>query len=446
MRDEMTLCDAGVSINPAQDYVAGIMYYAVEVRGMPYILTSRKELVPFHFSGRCGFHLSSTTPPVTRFSALALAEYLEAPGRLESPVDLFQQIRSYIKKYVFLKDDRAYTLLALWTMHTYVHYVFPHSPNIHLNADKGCGKTTLMEIMAPICFNGVLSADSTGAALCQEISTNSSTLFLDEVEHLTAGKSGLLMRILKSGFSRSGKIIRLGRSYSTYGPKMFAGIADVDDVLGDRMIRLRMIKKLPGEAVQRYCQNEETLAWQAATADSLYMFGLEFGATISGIYERGLPPEAVSHLENRSWDLWAPLLSIAVLIDQAEVLAEIIELSREHVEAKNDSDLLDNETSRAIAVLNALVREASPAKVNDGVRYYDADLVFSYFRVQEFFRNGETRTSLSRLLQRKFGVRCEPQKWNGAVRRMYGISLVDLQDLTDRYLPGVRVWVPVEAS
>jgi hypothetical protein len=429
----------GIIVNPAQDFASGEMFYAVQFDGRKYLLTSGYEMVPMWLAGKRG--MKTTTQATTRWGMTpeAVKQYLGKSADLD-PSQLYRQIRKYISTYIFLRDDRAYSLLALWAMGTYVFRIFRYYPYIHLNAEKNSGKTTLMEVLSPVCFNGELSSDFTGAAICDEIDANASTLFIDEVEHLDAGHSNLLMRVLKSGFSKSGKVSRKARAYCSYSPKMFAGIGETDDVLADRMIRIRMMRRLTTETSTRYFLNGEMRAWHRLIVDSLFRFGLEHGVTIGSIYESELGTEDLGHLSNRSWDLWAPILSIARLVDRCSgsettcVFPEMIGLSEDNIKDKLAADQTDNDTAKVVLILNAMVHDLTATKTNGSLSFFDADTVFSYFCAQGFFRGEETRTTLSRLLARKFGIRCEPQKYNGELARMYRISISELQDYAARYL------------
>ena len=88
-------------------------------------------------------------------------------------------------------------------MGTYVFRIFRYFPYIHLHAEKASGKTTLMEILEKICFNGELSSDATGVSLFHEVHTNSSTLFLDESEDLREGQNSRQNAVAQGWFFKN---------------------------------------------------------------------------------------------------------------------------------------------------------------------------------------------------------------------------------------------------
>jgi hypothetical protein len=422
-----------IIVNPAQDFVEGAAYYTIQFKNENYIVNSKGDIVPFSGCWAKGIQLTTYEVNRSQLSAECLKSFVSGNGNLDV-VQLYNDLNHYLQSYIYLKDKRFYTLLTLWSIGTYVFRIFRYYPYIHLNAEKGSGKTTLMEILLPICFNGDLSTDSTAAAQCEEIHNNSSTIFQDEVENLTSGHSNLNMRILKSGFSKSGRINRKSRFYSTYSPKMFAGINSIDDVLSDRMITIPMIKKLPDEPVKYYYLNEEIKKRQSEMVDKLYMFGLKCSYKISEIYENGLP--VLEHLKNRAWDLWAPILSIAKAIDgENGIYSEMVELSKDVTEEKAEFDETENETTRYLNTLLQMIDKLEPLKVDGTTNYFDANQVFAYFSIRGYLPINSTRTTLSRTLRRKFGIRCLPSKLNGMLKRMYVISSDTVRDYVERYLP-----------
>jgi hypothetical protein len=428
----MTDLNKNIIINPSQDFIDGVSYYTIQYKNENYLVSSKGEYIPFSSCKEKGINLTTFDVSRTQLSADCLKLFISGEDKLDMN-HVYQELKHYIESYIYLKDKRFYTLLTLWSIGTYAFRIFRYYPYIHLNAEKGSGKTTLMEILVPICFNGDLSTDSTAAAQCEEIHNNASTIFQDEVENMTSGRSNLNMRILKSGFSKSGRINRKGRFYSTYSPKMFAGINSIDDVLADRMITIPMIKKLPAESIKYYHLNEETKKWQSGIVDSLYLFGLKYSNKISDIYENGLSTHA--HLENRAWDIWAPILALAKAIDgENGIFSEMVELSKDITEEKTDMDEAENETSKYLNTLVQMLEKLEPLRVIVDANCYDANQVFAYFSIRGYLPKDATRTTLSRMLRRKFGIRCEPCKFNGILKRMYVISPEVIRDYVERYL------------
>jgi hypothetical protein len=410
------------AFNPAQDYLNSKMIYTVKIDGEKGLVTSGRQRLDTD-----AMELTVPSVTVTRMSEDAVRAYL-AGGKEPVPGDCLARLVDYVKRFVLLPEDVLYTTLALWAIGTYAFRVFRYYPYIHLNAEKGSGKTTLMETLAPICFNGVISSDATGAALYREVNDNSSTLFLDELEHVPQS----VLRLLNAGFSKSGAIRRKDRAYCVYSPKMFASIGSINDVLGDRSIQVRLKRRLPTEMVERYIETEAVAELQSSVRDDLYVFGLEHAANVAALYAGELPE--LSSLGNRAWDIWAPIVAIGKVVG-ADIEA-IVEFARRSVAEKQSVDENENDTVRLLMGLKAMISALKPQKEDAGktVWFYDCDMVQAYFKALGVLTQDATRTGLSRLLNHRFGIIARPERVGGGVKRLYAIDLAKIDDYAARYL------------
>jgi len=106
------------------------------------------------------------------------------------------------------------------------------------------------------------------------------TLFIDEAEGLFAKTKSELMAIFNTGFSKNGVVIKNDEEYFTYCPKCFASINDINDVLLDRVITVRMVRKTVEERRDLYRENQLMLKKQAEIRELLYGFALRYGPGI----------------------------------------------------------------------------------------------------------------------------------------------------------------------
>lgn len=447
-----------VEVCPAQDYVNGVFYYSVKIHGKPYMVTSRGETFPFEECTGRGLKLSRGQVDKFRFSAQGLRSYLQ--GELSvKPHELLGRIESYIRRYVVFKDSDCFSFFALWIMGTYVFRAFRYYPYIHLIGEKQSGKTLLMDVLAPIAFNGELSTNATEAVLFRDVQNNQLTLFLDEVERFRSQdreRYGAVMDVLKTGFSKSGLVKRCGgkdkdkiHSFGTYSPKVLAGINEIDDVLQDRTIRIRMIRRLTSEQAERYRENRETENLQREIRDQLYAFGLSYGPDVANIYQNSLDEiVGLEHLSNREYDIWAPIVLLANCVDVTGGNEKVTELAirfstRKIAEHKTD-DSNDNSTSKLLAALNILVREVNPLKEDGNILTFDTETAFKFFKAQDEFSWLEGKTWLTRHL-RSVDVRTGNQKIAGKTSRVYIIDKLKLDDFTQRYV-GVEGLGPAEIN
>jgi hypothetical protein len=452
-----------VTVYPAQDHIGSVWYYAVRVEGQLHLLTSDRRLIPFDGASEHGIKLRASDVDLCGFSGKGILAFLKSEAEVD-PFDIFGKIKGYIQQYVVLKDQDSYSFLSLWTMGTYVFRAFRYYPYVHLNAPKQSGKTLLMEILAPICFNGQLSVNSTEAVLFRDVQNNSPTQFLDEVERFRAedrDRYGAVMDILKTGYSRSGLVKRCGGqnkdkifSYSTYSPKMLAGISDLEDVLRDRTIAIRMVRRRESEQVQRYVESKTVRKFQNQVRDALYLFGLTHGAEIASVYTENIDDiPGLEHLDNRAFDIWAPIILLANVADVARgdnvatVRESMMELSKKCSEERKGDDESDNDTVKLLTVLNQMTAELSAIKADGNIRCFDTGQAFEYFQKQDEFSwlADKNKTWLTRRLK-KVEVAVKTYKDEGKTRKMYAVDTDKLRDYSSRYLPYVSESVTVPES
>ncbi len=434
-----------VKLNPAQDFNAGKMHYAVMVDNNKYILSSDKNVVPFNAASEGGMLLVTTELDMFGFTAEGITKFLN-DGYTETEYDVFSLIKSYIKRFIFLKQEETYSLLALWVIGTYLYRVFRYFPYIHLNAEKGSGKTMLMEVLAPLCFNGQISINSTEAVLFRDIQNNSPTMFLDELEKMSKEEkekySGILS-VLKTGFTKNGFVKRCDgknkdkiRTFTTYSPKMLAGIKEIDDVLADRTIRIKMYRKLNNEFFERYTETPEIAALQKDLRNSLYAFALKNADEIYKLYNKpSFETELESILTNREQDIWLPIITIAYFIDMknhTELAKEMIEYSKYYLYDKKASDSSDNDTVKMLNVVNQFIQTYIPETIKDNVLYFKTETLFDYFKKQDEFSWLDSKSWLSRQLK-KIEVKVEKYHTNEYNGRVFLINKPLLEEYMQRY-------------
>lgn len=418
-------------LNTAQDFSNGRFHYGVLREGQAALITSERECVPLWVAGAGGMRLTSQVITMSRFSANGINRYL-VDGTECNPESIFRQIINYLKTYIYLPVAICYTVIALWVIGTYVFRIFRYFPYIHLHAEKASGKSTLMEILEWICFNGEISSDATGVSLFHEVHTNSSTLFLDESEDLQEGQNSPKMRLLKAGFSKTGKIKRKDITYSCYSPKMIAGTKPVDNVLADRMIEIRMIRKLPTETIHCYVETTEMTEFHSDMRDSLYAFGLTHAKKLMSEYVHASESPDMFPLKNRALDLWLPLLIIASLVNKT-VVSDVLEYAQTQSSQREEDDIAENETSRLLSVLSSAISDIKPIRIDGDTVYIEADMMFAYFNAVQCVPKGVARTWLSRMLHQKFDIRCLPVRCPDGLRRAFEIDRNKLEEMIGRY-------------
>ena len=325
--DELTAESATQEVNPAQDYVGGKFYYGCLVGQNKYLICSDRSITPIGELRSIGFKTTSPGFTRSRFSSVGIKAFINGES-LPSAQDLHARLVSYLKRFIILGGEGQYEFLALWVMGTYMFRIFRYFPYLHITGEKGSGKSVLSEVLSPLCFNSLATVSATSAVIYREIQNNSSTLFMDEVENLSGSdreRRGEIMAVLNQGFSKAGQVIRCGGEhfdkidiFAAYSPKALIGINELDNVLRDRAIRIRMLRKSRDEVVEHDTESEEVVTLQKRLRDDLYVFGLTYGKSIADLYREHFKDiRGLEGLANREADLWAPLMAIANLVDGA---------------------------------------------------------------------------------------------------------------------------------
>lgn len=441
--------EGNAMIHPAQDYANGIMNYAVKAKNVICLVTSDGRLFSLDDAANEGFILKHNTVDTSRFSAKSVCAFADGQYKVDIP-QLYWKICNYIKCFIHFPDEAYLHYLTLWIMGTYVFTIFRYYPYVWLNAEKGSGKTLLMEILSAIAFNGDLITNPTESVIFRDISNNLITMFIDEVEQLRKRDKdvyGSVISILNAGFNKSGVVKRseatgqgsfVVKSYSVYSPKMFAGISEIDDVLQDRTVRVSILRKKDTETVKRYKGTTETIELQRSIRDDLHVFGLTFGRDIAEFYhkEGADGVEGLSHLTNRELDIWEPIFLLANVVDASsgtDTLTQTMEeLSKKSLDEKQSDSVSQNETYKILTVLKAMLDEVMPLSEDGDVRLFDAQAVLEYFKKTEDFEWIEKTQALTRRLKR-VNVKSDQRRIDGEKKRIYTLNITEFNDLCERF-------------
>ena len=230
--------------------------------------------------------------------------------------ELLTTIKSWITGYVIVSEAQA-KILAVWVLHTYVLDAADITPYLHITAaEKECGKSLLMDVLAAIACNPIRSGGMTAAALVRTVDAHEPTLFLDEMDAAMGGDKEYAEAqrcILNEGFHRGGTFYKCDgknhdlRAFNVYCCKAFAGIGSLPDTVASRSIMIEMRRKLPTEIVKSFRHK----AVKAAAAPIKLL--LESWGKGAGPHLRELIPAPIAGLGDRQNDIAEPLLAIAGL-------------------------------------------------------------------------------------------------------------------------------------
>ncbi len=437
-------------LNTAQDFDGDEMYFTIKIEGQPYLLSSGRQLIAFEQAADRGLHLKHDSVDTVRFSPDGIIGFIEG-SRSVCLVDLFERIYRYIRQFIFFTDKRWSHYLTLWAIGTYVFTIFGYYPYVWLNAEKQSGKSLLMKVLSKITFNGEVLISPTTAVVFRDVSHNSISMFIDEVEQLRKQDKethSAMISILNNGFECTGVVKRVEKGktgsfemkvFTTFSPKMFAGINDIDDVLQDRTVRINLMRKKDSEHVERYKETNDLLKLQRDIMDDLYIFALQNAARIAALYQdEDSAIHGVGHLANRELDIWEPIFVLANFVDQAygsdenRVTAIMTDLSTDALAEKQEDSEKSNDTYKALSVMKEMIVETDPFLRDDDKLVFKADDTLKYFQGTDEYSWLEKQNALTRRLKR-INVKTTRTAFMGDRVAAYVLIPSDFEDRCERF-------------
>lgn len=176
-------------------------------------------------------------------------------------------IREFIRRFVVVRDSEL-TVLVFWVIHTYAMDVVSQTPYLAVTSpEKQCGKSRLLEILELLVNEPWPTVLPSEAIVYRRVAATQPTLLLDETDAIfnprTADKHEGLRALLNAGHRRGAKVSRCLNGggdlveFSTFCPKVLAGIGTLPDTVTDRSVPIRMERKSRQEPVERFIRRDE---------------------------------------------------------------------------------------------------------------------------------------------------------------------------------------------
>jgi len=248
-----------------------------------------------------------------------------------SGADLLDDICNEVKRYLVLPEGSAETL-ALWAVHTHAFQCFGHSPRLAITSpEKGCGKTTTLDVMGELVARPLPTSNATTAAIFRTIEKATPTLLIDEADTFLKDNEEL-RGVLNAGHRRGGQIIRTvgddhePRQFSTWTPAAIAMIGRLPDTLEDRSVSIALRRRRPTERVQQFRNDRAHDLKQLARKMARWCDDNRQSLAASD--------PNTGTLVNRAADNWRPLLAIANIAGGdwprlARTVAEAAEIAKQ---------------------------------------------------------------------------------------------------------------------
>lgn len=261
-----------------------------------------------------------------------------APPRPRTDPDpsLLDDLIAFIKEHVWISDERYYSVLAAWTVDTWIHEYMETSPRLIFYATTKSGKTRALRTLKELAYHGMILDTPSPAAMYRMIEAYHPALFIDEYQDLGDEMRQLIGSIFKSGFEEGGEVARCDNDqdrssisfYSVYSPVAIGlkNRAPKEDEL-NRSVVVQMLTKSADAQILRRVNKDGAAALRGRLLGLRFrvqtgMVDLEpLTKKASEISERVVPGKGL--LDDRSIEIAAALLLPMLIVGKSDTGTEV---------------------------------------------------------------------------------------------------------------------------
>jgi len=229
-----------------------------------------------------------------------------------NPAELLNDMVRLLRRFVIADDDTLHAA-ALWCAFTWFHDCFKISPLAIITApEMRAGKTILLLVMSEMVRRPLITSNISAGALVRSIDKYEPTLLVDEVDSFLRYNEELRGIINGGLYKKNAYIVRCAgdnfnpQVFSTWAPKVLAGIGKLSPTIEDRAIRMVLRRKMINEHTDRLSRTSEGM-WQQLRS-RLARFFEDSRAMVADV-----DPVPIAGLDNRANDCWEPLQAIATV-------------------------------------------------------------------------------------------------------------------------------------
>lgn len=238
----------------------------------------------------------------------------ERPVPLEEILD---RVEAYLDRFVAYPSEAAKVAHVLWIVHTHLMDEWESTPRIaFLSPEPASGKSRALEITETLVPRPVESVNATPAYLFRKVSDPDGlpTILYDEIDTIFGPKAKdneEVRGMLNAGHRRgamAGRCVTRGNTITTeelpaYCAVAMAGLNDLPDTIMTRSVVIQMRKRSPNEHVEQYRRRIHAQEGnRLREAIAVWSDGFRLGDNY---------PEMPRGVEDRTADVWEPLLAIA---------------------------------------------------------------------------------------------------------------------------------------
>lgn len=234
------------------------------------------------------------------------------------PVDgaaLLTELQTTCARHVVVRSVHDFVAIALWIVLTYLAHAAHILPILNITSpEKRCGKTTLLSVLTRLVFKALATSNITSAALFRIVEQEMPTMLIDEADSFLRPENEELRGIVNSGHGKeSAFVIRTvgddhtPTKFSTFCPKVIAGIGKRAETIEDRSISIELRRK---------CRNEQVTKLRHVPPENFAVLRqkLTRWAADNAAAFRSARPPIPDEINDRAADNWEPLLMIAQLV------------------------------------------------------------------------------------------------------------------------------------
>ena len=279
------------------------------------------------------------------------------------PRKTFHEVARQLRRFYDAPDD-VIVLLVLYIVLTYLHDKFDAVAYLQVVGEPATGKTRLGELLEILAFKARLVARMSVPAVYRFIMEMKGTLIVDEQG---AGKREM-RDILNAGYKKSGRVMLVSPQgdlleFPCFGPKvLIANDPELNEALESRL--LTIVSQAAKRPLDRFLLGpaERELAPVVSMLDE---FARTYGDDVAAEYEN-LPE--VDGLSDRDFDLAAPLLAIAKVIDRAPGTPSVYPMIEAHLVALARKRKENRATTSESVIIARIIIEFAAVEHHDARR------------------------------------------------------------------------------
>src|ERR1044071_8531524 len=244
---------------------------------------------------------------------------ITTPGHdTQKPQTIIDEVAAFVRRFVWLKDDTLYVLVATWIVETYLVDQFPSCGYLFIASNvRSSGKTRLLEGLDLLVHNSAGIQVSITEAVLFRTASGYTQLF-DEMDTLMHHE--FIRGVLNAGYRRGASVTRLRRDesggfepvhYPVYAPRVMAGIGEqmFHHTTLDRTFVIRMSPRAVDNIGERF-RPDRLESEVSALKRSIEEWATSCAAEVRARFEADTRVFYLTQFRERTVDISEPLAAI----------------------------------------------------------------------------------------------------------------------------------------